>query len=572
MSLALRLLLALGAVALVATALAAGVFRHVTRTEVQRGFDERITAATAGARSELVREAATLGELIEPQCKHDSLVDRTLLDLERLHGDVVRLAAERGIAIQRLVGEQAKALRLDGLAMVAGDGQVIGSTRLADVGTRSEVLGAALAAGRGARLGWRAGEPTLTVACRRASGDRQLGLVASRRIRPLLDRIGNAYGVQLGLAADPAPPPELMVKSLVIEEIGGLEVTAAISRQPLSEALAEIDASILLTGTIALFFSVFATAIMARSLSAPLVEMAEETREVLHGTPKPVRRRGSREMRELADAFNHAMEELSHIRRRLARTERIAARREVARQVAHEIKNPLAPIRAAVETLRRLRDRGSPQFDEYFDEATKTVLAEVHRIKTIVGEFAKYARMPPPRFAPVSLEEIARSVAALHDLPERTGGPRVSVEAEELPEVMADAGQLTQVLTNLVQNGIEAARLTSEIPLVTIAVRRGSDAEAVIEVRDNGPGVDPAVRERLFEAYVTTKPEGTGLGLAIVQTIVHEHGGEIRCLSEDEAGGEEGEHGAVFQVTLPIEGPPLLEQAPAITENPDLPE
>jgi len=96
---------------------------------------------------------------------------------------------------------------------------------------------------------------------------------------------------------------------------------------------------------------------------------------------------------------------------------------------------------------------------------------------------------------------------------------------------------------------------------VTIVIRRASEEDVVIEVSDNGPGIDPSVRERLFEPYVTTKKEGTGLGLAIVQTILHEHGGEIRV--------SEGEKGARFELVLPIEGPPPLEKAPAITVDPN---
>jgi nitrogen fixation/metabolism regulation signal transduction histidine kinase len=245
------------------------------------------------------------------------------------------------------------------------------------------------------------------------------------------------------------------------------------------------------------------------------------------------------------------------MRRRLARTERIAARREVARQVAHEIKNPLAPIRAAVETLRRLRDRGAPQFDDYFDEATKTVLEEVHRIKTIVSEFTKFARMPPPRFERVELVQLARSIVALHDAKESTRGPRVRVVASTATTaIMADRDQLKQVLTNLVQNGIEAASEVRDDPVVEIQIH-ASDREARVSVIDNGPGIASDVARRLFEPYVSTKPEGTGLGLAIVQTIVHEHGGDIEVISSDS--------GARFELTLPMDGPPLLDKAPTST-------
>ena len=341
----------------------------------------------------------------------------------------------------------------------------------------------------------------------------------------------------------------------------GGELPPGAADTSLGVALAELDASILLSGGIAVLLAIALAVLLSRRLSAPLVELTVEAREVARGREGPVRARGSREIVELGQTVDLALEELASVRRRLARTERIAARREVARQVAHEIKNPLAPIRAAVETLRRLRARESPEFDGYFDEATKTVLAEVHRIKTILGEFTEFARLPPPCFAKVALTDLARGVVALHDAYDTTGRRRVVLEAQGPVSIVADGAQLTQVLTNLVQNGLDAATIANDAPLVTVALSARGAHEVVLTVRDNGVGVDPSVRERLFEPYVTTKPEGTGLGLAIVQTIVHEHGGELAFRDAEP-------RGSVFEVVLPVDGPPLLERAPAVTVEP----
>jgi nitrogen fixation/metabolism regulation signal transduction histidine kinase len=343
-----------------------------------------------------------------------------------------------------------------------------------------------------------------------------------------------------------------------VPQIPGLTVTASVSRQPLFETLTQIDSSIFLAGAIAVLLAVAIAVFVARGLSAPIVELAHQTRAVLRGEPRPVRARGGRELVQLATSFNRTLGELAAMRKRLARTERIAARREVARQVAHEIKNPLAPIQAAVETLRRLRARDDERFDDYFDEATSTVLAEVHRIKSIVGSFTKYARLPPPTFARIDLTKLARSVAKLHDQPGDEQGTRVLVEGSELPELMADHDQLVQVMTNLVQNGIESARGIERRPEVTLQLEAHGDRELRVRVTDNGPGIDEAIREHLFEPYRSTKDEGTGLGLAIVQTIVHEHGGEIRVARSND-------DGACFEVLLPIDGPPLLDKAPTST-------
>src|SRR4029077_4867014 len=125
--------------------------------------------------------------------------------------------------------------------------------------------------------------------------------------------------------------------------------------------------------------------------------------------------RGPGEIAELAEAFDKMLEDLETTKRRLAATSRVAAWREVARRIAHEVKNPLAPIRAAVETLRRLRAREDPQFFEYFDEATRTVLDEVHRLSNMVPEFTRFARLPAPHPQQVDLVELAQQVVRLHD-------------------------------------------------------------------------------------------------------------------------------------------------------------
>lgn len=327
------------------------------------------------------------------------------------------------------------------------------------------------------------------------------------------------------------------------------------------EALDALNRSVMFAGIAAVFVGLCLAIVLARSLSRPLVELARETREVVVGEPRTIVGRGSREVGQLAEAYNRTIAELASIRRRLAATERIAARREVARQVAHEIKNPLAPIRAAVETLRRLRARDDPAFDEYFEEATATVLQEVHRIANIVSEFTEFARLPPPKPELIDLVEVARGVVTLHasagEGVEKTGTKRVELKAEAIPNVMADRDQMVQVLTNLVQNGLDAASVMRPDPRVMVTIDLAADGRVRIVVRDNGPGVPPEILPRLFEPYATSKEKGTGLGLAIVHRMVFEHGGEIMYR-------EATKGGAVFEILLPITGPPLLDKPLAV--------
>lgn len=392
--------------------------------------------------------------------------------------------------------------------------------------------------------------------CTRKARRATVGLVGTRRIRPILNRVGRAYGVKLVLDQQSSTlDPNSATRRIEVGELKGLRFIASVPRAPLVQALAKIDASIFLSGAIAVLLSIALAVFVARSLSLPLIELAHETRQVVRGDPTPVKGRGSREIAELARSFNRTIAELTAMRRRLAVTERIAARRELARQVAHEIKNPLAPIQAAIETLRRLRARDDDAFDEYFDEASRTVLSEVRRIKQIVTEFSDFARMPKPTFARIDLRELARSVVHLHDATD-SGGASVTLDSEEVPPVVADRDQVVQVLTNLLTNALDATQALGGDGRVEVLIRAMSRTHVEITVRDNGPGVPEELADRIFEAQFSSKSDSRGFGLAIVRGIVSEHGGEITLADKSTVGSMN--QGAAFVVELPIEGPPRL--------------
>jgi nitrogen fixation/metabolism regulation signal transduction histidine kinase len=317
-----------------------------------------------------------------------------------------------------------------------------------------------------------------------------------------------------------------------------------------------LDSTLVAIGAVAVAGALLAAWLHSRGMARPIVEMSVQARAVVHGEPQPVAPGGGKELEEFAASFNRAIADLVALRRRLAATERIAARREIARRVAHEIKNPLAPIRAAVETLRRLRARGDAAFDEYFDEATRTVLGEVARINNIVSEFTRFARLPPPRPAPMELVEVARAVVGLH----ASETTPVTLTGDDRVELVADRDQMTQVLTNLTQNALDAVCGRAD-GTVTVDVRRRGE-HARLSVSDNGPGFSAEVTAHLFEPYLTTKAEGTGLGLAIVERIVVEHAGTIR-LDHDAPG-------ARLVIELPLSGPTLLPESAAPSSEQDL--
>jgi two-component system nitrogen regulation sensor histidine kinase NtrY len=226
-----------------------------------------------------------------------------------------------------------------------------------------------------------------------------------------------------------------------------------------------------------------------------------------------------------ATAFNRMTHDLRDAREQLRQTERIAAWQEIAKTLAHELKNPLSPIRLSIETLRKARERSHEDFDAMFDESTKTILQEVERLRHIVDEFSRFARLPAPKRNRTDLREVAAQAASLYV----EGDAPVTAELSAGPvEAFIDADQITQVLHNLLQNARDAAREAHPAGGGSVDLSLEQKAGKVyIRVRDNGNGIPAGQTEAIFEPYYTRKEDGTGLGLAITQRIVTEHGGRI---------------------------------------------
>jgi signal transduction histidine kinase len=252
--------------------------------------------------------------------------------------------------------------------------------------------------------------------------------------------------------------------------------------------------------------------------------------------------RSNDEIGAVASAFNFMMEDLRTSKERLVIAERIAAWQEIARRLAHEIKNPLTPIQMAMDTLRKTWKKQHPSFDEILEESTTTVLQEADRLKHIVTEFSDFARMPKPQLSRIDLNEIIRSALALYQ-----GAVRVDTNLRPgLPHFDGDKNQINQVLLNLAENARDA--IPTEGGRIWVSTKLGDAQDRVIlTVEDNGPGVPPDLKDKVFAPYFTTKHSkgGTGLGLAIVHRIVSDHGGRIAI--SDRPGG-----GARFVIELPL--------------------
>ncbi len=228
-------------------------------------------------------------------------------------------------------------------------------------------------------------------------------------------------------------------------------------------------------------------------------------------------------------------------------TQLIAAQRatawaEVARRLAHEIKNPLTPIRLAAERLQaKLSARLEPEDARALARATDTIIAQVAALKNMVDEFREYARLPAPRLESLDLNALVRDVLAMYE----HSGTHVDARLEPgLPPVVGDRNQLRQVIHNLLQNAQDALA-TSTAPRIEVVTQRRTRG-ASLRIADNGIGFPEAIVKRAFEPYVTTKPKGTGLGLAIVKKIIDEHHGSIVIENSEP-------RGAAVSISLPFE-------------------
>ncbi len=230
----------------------------------------------------------------------------------------------------------------------------------------------------------------------------------------------------------------------------------------------------------------------------------------------------------------------------LVQAQRDAAWGEVARRLAHEIKNPLTPIQLAAERLRhKYLGTMSPADADVLDRATHTIVQQVEVMKEMVKAFSDYARAPHLKLQSLNLNRVINEVLELY----RGAEPHITIEARldgQLADIQADPGRINQLLHNLVKNAIEAVGEVTDgrIIVTTRAIDEDGFRIAELRVEDNGPGFSSGLEGKMFEPYVTTKPKGSGLGLAIVKKIVEEHGGVV--LAESIAAG-----GARITVQLP---------------------
>jgi signal transduction histidine kinase len=317
-----------------------------------------------------------------------------------------------------------------------------------------------------------------------------------------------------------------------------------------------IIAILTLTAAIVFLIALWISSLIARDITNPIQKLVAGTQEVAGGNlDHRVDIDARDEVGMLADSFNQMTIRLHRNAEELRRAEKAAAWREIAQKLAHEIKNPLTPIQLSAERLRRRYNSKREGYEQVLDECTHTIVHEVERLRRLLDEFSRLARMPRANPVPSDVNSILEKAVKLYgEFPENV---EVRTEsAEDLPQALVDPEQMERAFFNIIKNAIEAmndggrlivsTRATSGSVGVGVPVPSIDSGNKHIEVEfaDTGPGISADSMEKLFTPHFSTKRGGAGLGLAIVQKIVTDHGGEVTVKSE------EGK-GTVFTLRIP---------------------
>ena len=322
-------------------------------------------------------------------------------------------------------------------------------------------------------------------------------------------------------------------------------LTVSISRGGMVEAQQHIRAIAYGVAAGGILLAIALSLWIAARVSRPIERLASAAEEVAGGNWEVRVAEGGRdEVGVLAHSFNHMTGQLVSQRERLVKTERVAAWRELARRLAHELKNPLFPLQLTVENLVRARVLPEAEFDEVFRESTSTLGMEIANLKTIIGRFSDFSKMPKPELERVDARDVVERVRSLYEPASSATGPsnasnaeaaKIRFEVELAGEPMpldADPELLHRALSNLVLNAMDAMPHGGTL---TLSARPNGET-VELRVADTGEGITPEECERLFTPYYTTKEHGTGLGLAIVQSVVADHHGTIAVESRPGAG------------------------------------
>lgn len=361
------------------------------------------------------------------------------------------------------------------------------------------------------------------------------------------DFVPRTISFPLGVGEAPRLQAEFILPNKYMEDREHAEDTAVLYDTSLKlEAERQQDyflAYILISATVVIL-SLGMGYYLARRVTKRIARLASATERVAKGESGfTIPLRGNDEITELSARFNRMIEEVADARDRIVYLEKVSGWQDFARRLAHEIKNPLTPIRLAIQELHRRAPAENPAFKRLVEESSDVVEEEIRALTRLVDEFSQFARLPEVIPTHVELRSYLEEFLSAYNRFEPDATVQLSVPEQPVP-VAIDRVLMRRVLSNLATNAIQAAGKGKAKLLFSVSTL---EQEGAIELRveDNGPGIPPSHAEKIFEPYFTTKTDGTGLGLAIVKKIVLQHGGTITLKRSQTLGG------ATFVIILP---------------------
>lgn len=288
--------------------------------------------------------------------------------------------------------------------------------------------------------------------------------------------------------------------------------------------------------------SVFVAIIISRLIAEPLQLIRSRLGDIALGKPNtPIEWNSKDEIGLLINEYNRMIHQLEESAEKLARSERESAWREMARQVAHEIKNPLTPMKLSVQHLQRTWNENPEEFEQRLKKFTQNLVEQIDTLSNIANEFSDFAKMPRPQTQELDILQIAQQ--SIEFFKPTTKSHFILQKKTENTSVLADKDQMIRVFNNLLKNAIQAIEV-EEDGLIEVLISKENEM-ILISVRDNGNGIDDELKDKIFRPNFTTKTSGMGLGLAMVKNIISSHGGEIWFESEPQKG-------TTFFFTLPL--------------------
>jgi nitrogen fixation/metabolism regulation signal transduction histidine kinase len=294
--------------------------------------------------------------------------------------------------------------------------------------------------------------------------------------------------------------------------------------------------------------TILVSLVLSQRIISPIAHLEDATRRVAEGDfGFRILTRPRDELSALVDSFNGMISELERSRRKLLQAERITAWQEIAQRLAHEIRNPLTPIKLSAQRVLKKYDEQAVDFDKVLRPAVTSIITEVENLERMLREFSELAKLPVPKPAPVRLRDLLVEVTSVY----KNLSSAVLIDLSDVPEDLmlnVDRDQMKRAFANLFTNAIQAMPGGGSLTARADRVKKAHTLFCRIAVSDTGTGIAEANLDSIFDPYFTTKKNGTGLGLAIVQRIVFDHKGNVWAESD-------GSTGTTFFIDLPIENP-----------------